>query len=352
MGFQRASVALAVSLSLLCAVADAARPLDSVTKLVLGDGHGSEGEIDPSEMRFEEFERAFKKLYKDEVERENRRNIFEANARRIREHNNANDVTFTMGINKFADLTWEEFKGLYLMRKSPQECSATGNHVSSNLAVPEAMDWREKGIVSPVKNQGQCGSCWTFSTTGALEAAHALVYGEIVSLSEQQLVDCAGAFDNDGCDGGLPSHAFEYIKYTGGIDTELGYPYKAKDGKCAYNAKAVATKVAKSVNISQGDETALKEAVGLHKPVSIAFDCEDDFMFYKDGVYSSQNCGSQPSDVNHAVLAVGYGTEGGQHWIIKNSWGTDWGVDGYFKMQRDTNMCGVATCAAYPEIEY
>jgi len=313
---------------------------------------GVEGEhVQPSQQLFEDFERSFEKLYKDDMEREHRRSIFEASAKRISEHNSGNDITYTMEINKFADLTRDEFKGMYLGAKGPQECSATGNLVSSNLAVPETMDWREKGIVSPVKNQGQCGSCWTFSTTGALEAAHALVYGEIVSLSEQQLVDCASAFDNQGCDGGLPSHAFEYVKYIGGIDTELSYPYKGKDEKCQYNPKAVGTKVARIVNITQGDEMALMEAVGLHKPVSVAFDCADDFRFYKDGVYSGK-CGSKPSDVNHAVLAVGYGTEGGDHWIIKNSWGTDWGLGGYFKMQRNTNMCVVATCAAYPEIEY
>jgi cathepsin H len=313
---------------------------------------------DNTHLDFEGYQVAFSKSYKDNAERELRRGIFESNKQRVLHHNAKSDQEWTAEVNKFADLTWDEFKGFYLGAKvnpdDPQECSATGSHVlaKSTVSVPESIDWREKGVVSPVKNQGSCGSCWTFSTTGALEAAHALVFGEIISLAEQQLVDCARNFDTAGCDGGLPSHAFEYIRYNGGLDTEIAYPYHAKDGKCKYNPKAVGTKVARSVNISQGSEAELKDAVGLHKPVSVAFDCEDDFMLYKEGIYSSSKCGNTPSDVNHAVLAVGYGTEGGEHWIVKNSWGTDWGLGGFFKIKRNANMCGIATCASYPELEY
>ncbi|MQM20318.1 hypothetical protein Taro_053336 [Colocasia esculenta] len=259
----------------------------------------------------------------------------------------------------FADMTWEEFQAHHL--GAAQNCSATlkGNHrltdeelpnmVDGFMVSPLQRDWREVGIVSPVKNQGRCGSCWTFSTTGALEAAYAQLTGKNISLSEQQLVDCASAFNNFGCSGGLPSQAFEYVKYNGGLDTEDSYPYAATNGVCKFKKENVGVKVIDSVNITLGAEDELKHAVGTIRPVSVAFEVVHDFMFYKGGVYTSNTCGSTPKDVNHAVLAVGYGMENGvPYWLIKNSWGKDWGVDGYFKMELGKNMCGVATCASYP----
>ncbi|ONM55304.1 Cysteine proteinase 2 [Zea mays] len=198
----------------------------------------------------------------------------------------------------FADMSWEEFRATRL--GAAQNCSATltGNHRmrAAAVALPETKDWREDGIVSPVKNQGHCGSCWTFSTTGALEAAYTQATGKPISLSEQQLIDCGFAFNNFGCNGGLPSQAFEYIKYNGGLDTEESYPYQGVNGICKFKNENVGVK-----------------------------------------------------DVNHAVLAVGYGVEDGvPYWLIKNSWGADWGDEGYFKMEMGKNMCGVATCASYP----
>ncbi|VAI32425.1 unnamed protein product [Triticum turgidum subsp. durum] len=193
------------------------------------------------------------------------------------------------------------------------------------------------------------GSCWTFSTTGALEAAYTQATGKNISLSEQQLVDCAGGFNNFGCSGGLPSQAFEYIKYNGGIDTEESYPYKGVNGVCHYKAENAVVQVLDSVNITLNAEDELKNAVGLVRPVSVAFEVIDGFRQYKSGVYTSDHCGTTPDDVNHAVLAVGYGVENGvPYWLIKNSWGADWGENGYFKMEMGKNMCAVATCASYP----
>ncbi|KAK8520372.1 hypothetical protein V6N13_031173 [Hibiscus sabdariffa] len=232
-----------------------------------------------------------------------------------------------------------------------QNCSATlkGNHQLTDVALPESKDWREAGIVSPVKEQGHCGSCWTFSATGALEAAYHQAYGKGISLSEQQLVDCAGAFNNKGCHGGLPSQAFEYIKYNGGLDTEEAYPYTAKDGVCKFSSENVGVKVADSVNITMGGEDELKHAVALVRPVSVAYQVIPSFRLYKSGVFSDEKCGHTSQDVNHAVLAVGYGVENGvPYWLIKNSWGAKWGENGYFKMEMGKNMCGVATCASYP----
>ncbi|KAK8459867.1 hypothetical protein SEVIR_2G230100v4 [Setaria viridis] len=249
-------------------------------------------------------------------------------------------------------MSWEEFRATQL--GAAQNCSATlaGNHrMRAGAALPETKDWREDGIVSPVKNQGHCGSCWTFSTTGALEAAYTQATGKPISLSEQQLVDCAGAYNNFGCNGGLPSQAFEYIKHNGGLDTEESYPYQGVNGVCHFKDANVGVKVLDSINITLGAEDELKDAVGLVRPVSVAFEVINGFRLYKSGVYTSDHCGTTPMDVNHAVLAVGYGVENGvPYWLIKNSWGADWGDEGYFKMEMGKNMCGVATCASYPVV--
>lgn len=299
---------------------------------------------------FARFAHRFGKRYESAEEMKRRYEIFSENLKMIRSHNKKR-LSYTLGVNEFADLTWDEFRRHKL--GAAQNCSATtrGNHKFTDVLLPETKDWRKTGIVSPVKNQGHCGSCWTFSTTGALEAAYAQAFGKGISLSEQQLVDCAGAFNNFGCNGGLPSQAFEYVKYNGGLETEASYPYTGKDGVCKYSSENSAIQVLDSVNITLGAEYELKHAVGTVRPVSVAFEVVTGFRFYKRGVYTSTKCGNSPMDVNHAVLAVGYGVENGvPYWLIKNSWGADWGDNGYFKMEMGKNMCGVATCASYPTV--
>lgn len=173
-----------------------------------------------------------------------------------------------------------------------QNCSATrsspltGDGVS---AAPETWNWVNKGGVSPVKDQGQCGSCWTFSTVGCLESAHLINFGYLTTYSEQQLVDCAGDFDNYGCNGGLPSHAFEYVHYTGGISTEDAYPYFAEDRPCTVDPTTFKLSVGISMNITALDEVELKDAV-YQQPVSVAFQVADDFSSYTSGVYTSTTC--------------------------------------------------------------
>lgn len=309
-------------------------------------------EVGDVESLFHSWKTSHGKTYASAIEDEMRRAVFESNARMVATHNSRNDASFTMELNKFADLTWAEFKKWYLA--APQNCSAT--HTSTTNAqygdVPEEKDWRLIGAVTPVKNQGKCGSCWTFSTTGALESHNILKHGKTALLSEQNLLDCAQAFDNHGCNGGLPSHAFEYVHYNGGLDTEEAYPYEAKENKCKFNTYHVGVKVESVVNITSLHEDELKSAVGSVGPVSIAFQVASDFRFYKTGVYDSTVCKSGEQDVNHAVLAVGYGAATGKpHWIVKNSWGTTWGMDGYFQIARGKNMCGLADCAAYPVVQ-
>ncbi|KAL2093004.1 hypothetical protein ACEWY4_010316 [Coilia grayii] len=287
----------------------------------------------------------------DMAEYHQRLRIFTENKKMIEIHN-AGNHTFTMGLNQFSDLTFAEFKKYFLF-KEPQNCSATnGNHVKGRGHYPDSIDWRKKGnYVTTVKNQGGCGSCWTFSTTGCLEAVTAIATGKLLYLSEQQLVDCAQAFNNHGCEGGLPSQAFEYIMYNKGLMTEEDYPYEGFEGPCRYDAKWAAAFVKNVVNITKYDEMGMVDAVANHNPVSFAYEVTGDFMHYKQGVYTSTKCHNTTDMVNHAVLAVGYGTENGlPYWIVKNSWGTEWGMDGYFYIERGKNMCGLAACSSYPVV--
>ncbi|XP_033480672.1 pro-cathepsin H-like isoform X1 [Epinephelus lanceolatus] len=301
------------------------------------------------EYHFKQWMSQHNKVYGTE-EFYHRLRIFTENKREI-DHHNAGNHSFTMGLNQFSDMTFEEFRKLFLLTE-PQNCSATvGDHVSRADPYPQFVDWRLKGnVVTPVKNQGHCGSCWTFSTTGCLESVTAIATGKLIPLSEQQLIDCAQDFNNHGCMGGLPSQAFEYIKYNSGIMTEEDYPYKGHDDTCHFEPELAAAFVLDVVNITSYDEKAMVDAVARLNPVSFGFEVMSDFMHYKEGVYTSTQCKNTADMVNHAVLAVGYGTEenGMPYWIVKNSWGTSWGVDGYFLIERGKNMCGLAACASYP----
>eukprot|EP00066_Takifugu_rubripes_P004034 XP_003967090.1 PREDICTED: pro-cathepsin H [Takifugu rubripes] len=277
--------------------------------------------------------------------------VFTENKRRIDKHNEGNH-SFAMRLNQYSDMTFAEFRKHFLWAE-PQNCSATkGSYIQTNSPHPESIDWRKKGnYVTPVKNQGSCGSCWTFSTTGCLESVTAINSGKLVPLSEQQLVDCAQDFNNHGCNGGLPSQAFEYIKYNKGLMTESDYPYTAFEDKCTYKPELAAAFVKNVVNITAYDEKEMEDAVATRNPVSFAFEVTPDFMHYSSGVYSSSTCHTTTDKVNHAVLAVGYGSENGTpYWIVKNSWGPGWGQDGYFLIMRGKNMCGLAACSSFPEV--
>ncbi|GBM48142.1 Cathepsin L [Araneus ventricosus] len=196
---------------------------------------------------------------------------------------------------------------------------------------------------------GQCGACWAFSAIGSLEGQHKKKSGHLVSLSEQQLVDCATNGVNNGCDGGIMSAAFEHIKNSDGVDTEKSYPYREEQGECGVKPENVAATCTGYIELPPGDESALKDAVATVGPISVAIDAgHDSFMSYKSGVYEEPDCSSTHFD--HAVLVVGYGKEDGlDYWLIKNSWGESWGMNGYMKMARNkNNMCGIANKASYP----
>ena len=305
-----------------------------------------------AERTFFKYTQEHNKVYTEE-EYSYRLKIFSETLDRIEAHNSDPSNTWFMGLTEFTDWTEEEFAAKRL--SEPQDCSATrkGTFKVGNLKqwLPTSVDWRAMGVVTPVKNQGQCGSCWAFSTTGALESHWAITTREdLPLLSEQQLVDCAGAFNNQGCNGGLPSQAFEYIMYAGGLTSEDQYPYTGKTGTCKTGFTVVAKARRGSYNITYLDEGAISYALAFNGPVSIAFQVISGFKDYNGGVYNSPLCSNLPDQVNHAVLAVGYGvtSAGQQYYIVKNSWGVAWGTQGYFLLLKGVNMCGVADCAAFP----
>jgi len=193
-------------------------------------------------------------------------------------------------------------------------------------------------------------------STAAIESHWAIVKNtDLPDVSRQQLVDCSRDFDNNGCQGGLPSHAFEYLKYAGGIEDEVDYPYRGVNGKCTFQKEKVRVTVPLgSYNITEGDEKALQESLFTAGPISVAFQVVADFFGYKGGIYSSKTCKGTTDKVNHAVLAVGFGHDAAtnvDYWIVKNSWGAGWGEQGYFRIKRGDNMCGIAVCASYPQIQ-
>jgi cathepsin L len=304
-----------------------------------------------------QFKSVHSKSYKDSTEESMRRAIFEKNVAFINQHNRQYALgkkTFTVQMNKFGDMTNGEFvrqMNGFNMTKTMHKTNAGSHFVKpSNVQIPDSVDWRTQGYVTAIKDQGQCGSCWAFSAVASLEGQHFKSAGKLVSLSEQNLVDCSRKFGNMGCDGGLMDQSFQYIKANKGIDTEDSYPYTAEDGTCKFKPANVGATCTGFTDIESGSEDALSAAIATVGPISVAIDAsQDSFQFYSSGIYSDPDCSSE--ELDHGVTAVGYGTQGsGQDfYIVKNSWGTSWGDQGYILMARNQdNMCGIATMSSYP----
>lgn len=294
---------------------------------------------------------------RDLDEKDKRFNVFKENVEFIHEFNKK-DEPYKLALNKFGDMTNQEFRSWYAgskvqhhrMRRATPRGTAGDFMYENAHDLPAFVDWRQKGAVTAVKDQGHCGSCWAFSTVVAVEGINKIKTKKLVSLSEQELIDCDNK-DNKGCDGGLMDYAFEFIVKNGGITTEAEYPYKAKDGRCdTSKKKSPVVTIDRHENVPANSEEALMKAVA-HQPVSVAIEASGSaFQFYSEGVFT----GSCSTDLDHGVAIVGYGTtkEGNKYWIVKNSWGPGWGERGYIRMERDSRAkhgkCGIAMEASYP----
>jgi len=264
---------------------------------------------------------------------------------------NVKSTSAIFGLTKYSDLTVEEFKISVLGYLPSENRPNVGVLSEGPKTAPQTWDWRKQYKVTPVRNQGQCGSCWSFATTGTLEGANFLKWGKLISLSEQNLIDCSGTCCyNEGCNGGRTDWAIEYVVQNKGLDTEASYPYQAVDGSCNFQTMNVGGNASHCITLPTGDENALMVAVGNIEPVAVAISVDDAWANYASGVFTDNTCPNDADDLDHAVLVVGYGTENGQdYWLVKNSWGGSWGDKGYIKMRRNyNNMCGIATDAVYP----
>eukprot|EP00122_Pirum_gemmata_P019558 Pgem_evm1s18304 len=289
------------------------------------------------------------KSYQTDAEQMEKFAVWFNNFLMIEEHNADSKNTYTLRMNEFGDATNEEFVKYRNNYRSNQKIKATGVHKASATANPASVNWVTEGAVTPIKDQGQCGSCWTFSTTGGLEGQWFLKKNKLISLSEQQILDCSTNNGNDGCNGGLMDGANTYIQNEGGLTLESDYKYTAKQGTCRDSSVTKYATNSGHHDITQGSESDLTDAVATIGPISVAIDASSNsFQFYHSGIYNPSGCSTTRLD--HAVLVVGYGSDSdGDYYLVKNSWGTTWGDEGYIKMARNANNeCGIASEASYP----
>uniref|UniRef100_UPI00398E45CA procathepsin L-like n=1 Tax=Pristiophorus japonicus TaxID=55135 RepID=UPI00398E45CA len=323
--------------------------------LAAASGHTLDSTLDEG---WKNWKSQHEKQYTEEEETY-RRMIWEDSMRFIEQHNLEHSMgkhTFTVGMNQFGDLTTEEFNKLmngFLQAEadnSTEKAVVEDDDDESDDVEKGSIDWRKNGYVTPVKNQGQCGSCWAFSANGALEGQWYKTKGQLVPLSEQNLVDCNRGNGNYGCRGGWMANAYRYVIKNKGINSEATYPYTGRDESCKFRRNDIAATVTRYRSV-KSHERSLANAVKKIGPIAVAIDAgQHSFQYYKTGVYYDPACSKT---VNHAVLVVGYGTESGkQYWIVKNSWGTGWGDQGYIKMAKNRrNHCGIASYGVYPIVK-
>lgn len=320
------------------------------------------GMIDDLTSDFESWKQKFGKEYDTAEEELRRMAIYAENAVFVKTHNVKHDDGkhgHWLALNHLADLTREEFSHMLgydassREEKRPLTDSSTWEY--ANVDAPSEKDWVDEGAVTHVKNQGQCGSCWAFSTTGSVEGINYIKTGKLVSVSEEELVSCSSTGGNAGCSGGLMDNALKWIVGNRGIDSEEDWPYDAEEGRCGWIAKHFkkAVKIDGFTDVPQNDEDALEKAVAM-QPVSVAIEADHrSFQLYGGGVYDADDCGTS---LDHGVLVVGYGfdenSEGHKHfWKVKNSWGDGWGEDGFIRIAKGghgpAGQCGVASEPVY-----
>jgi C1A family cysteine protease len=310
------------------------------------------GSLEEVPGTFANWRSLYNRTYSSEAEEAHRQDVFAQNAKYIMEQN-AQNGDYQLAINEFADLTWDEFKGTHLGMLGggalrARDANSSFSH--ADVIAAEEVDWRSEGAVTEVKNQAMCGSCWAFSTTGSIEGINAIKTGQLVSLSEQELVNCDTSKDM-GCGGGLMDYAFDYVEKNGGLDTEQDFEYWGFGLPCNHlkERRHVVT-IDGHEDVPENDEASLTKAVS-QQPVSVAICASQGLQFYSSGIVGGKCC----TELDHGVLAVGYGMDkatGKDYWIVKNSWGKGWGEQGFFRMARNVadkqGMCGIAKCASYP----
>jgi len=292
--------------------------------------------------------RDYGKVYAAE-EVENRFHVFRANLDFIMAHNARSDTTFRVGVNQFADLNLDEFKATHTGTNAKADPLARRSTRTPKL--PDTWDWRTMGAVLAVQDQGQCGSCWAFTTTDSISGIWAQRTGLLIELSAQQVVDCSGPEGNQGCNGGLVTQAMQYAMDNKGLCEWATYQYTATTGNCNTNCTNVA-RIDSYSNVAQGDEKGLQQAV-YQQVVSTAVDVTSAFQFYKSGVFDDPTCTTQ---LNHGMTVIGWGhvASGGAdvpYWQLRNMWSQNWGENGYIRVVRGKNMCGLAESASYPNLK-
>ena len=272
--------------------------------------------------------------------------IFLSHSHYCQNFNRRNDITFRVSTNKFSCYTPSEYKSILGVRGFRKIISPKTNKNEPKIVAPDSYDWRNKGLVNPIKDQASCGSCWAFSAVAACESAYAFTTGNLLQFSEQNFVDCANCY---GCSGGWADSACYYAisDQNGQFNSESDYPYTAVDGTCSYDSSKAIGKITKLISVEWRDENDLKEKIAQYGVASVSISAGNTpFMSYSSGILDDEEC--QPlSDVDHAVAAVGYGSENGiDYWIVRNSWGTSWGEEGYVRMIRNKdNQCQIASQA-------
>lgn len=309
---------------------------------------------------FVDFKERHGKTYESEEEELRRFKIFRINLLKIRILNKFDFGSATYGVNEFADLEHKEFMeqytGLGMDKRIEADFHFSEPEFDREAELPTEVDWREKGAVTEVKNQGSCGSCWAFSAVGAIESQNKIVNNELVRLSEEQLVDCDPL--SSGCGGGYMWFAYDYIMKAGGLEKESDYPYKGRDDKCAFKKELAKVEVAKYVNLTQNEDD-IARYVAQNGPVSIGINANL-MQFYMKGIahprwfLTKWLC--SPSMLNHGVLIVGFGEKKTwrgleKYWIVKNSWSAKWGINGYYLIHRGSGSCGVNRMVSAPVVK-